>query len=165
MILSVSSSIASSKVLISLDTSGTLFSCVWILSSFSKSLIAKKRFWSSGTSPNLAATALMASSTFASNLCTSFTAFFCSARLTAFSAAFSMPVPFSAEISTTSQPKLALSFEILILSPVFSTTSIMLIAISTGIPSSNSCVLRYRFLSRLVPSMIFRMASGLSLIR
>ena len=44
-----SSSNASSRALISLDTSGTVLSCSTILSSLSRSLIAKKRFCSSGT--------------------------------------------------------------------------------------------------------------------
>ena len=36
---------------------------------------------------------------------------------------------------------------------------------SMGIPSSISCVLKYRFLSKLVPSTIFKMTSGLSPVR
>ena len=35
---------------------------------------------------------------------------------------------------------------------------LMLTAITTGMPSSVSCVVRYRFLSRFVPSIIFKIA-------
>ena len=45
---------------------------------------------------------------------------------------------FSAEISTTVQPSARLNSLVLILTPVFSTTSIILIATTTGIPSSQS---------------------------
>ena len=65
-----------------------------------------------------------------------------SVLLMAASAASATPVPFSAEISTTSQPKRADSSSVLIRSPLFLTTSIMLRAITTGMPSSVSCVVR-----------------------
>ena len=52
-----------------------------------------------------------------------------------------------------------------ILSPFLRTRSIMLTAITTGMPSSISWVVRYRLRSMLVPSMIFRMASGFSLTK
>ena len=166
IILSVSSSNASSRVLISLDTSGTDFICSLILSSFSRSLIAKNLFWASGISmPSMVPTAVIASSTLLSNSCTGVTSFFLSARLIAFSAAFWIPVPFSADISTTSHPNSLLSLSVCILSPAFSTRSIMLTAITTGIPSSMICVDRYRLRSMLVPSTMLMIASGLSLIR
>ena len=41
----------------------------------------------------------------------------------------------------------------------------MLTATTMGTPSSASCVVRYRFLSILVPSTIFSMPSGLSCTR
>ena len=81
------------------------------------------------------------------------------------SAASVTPVPFSAEISTILQPNCLLSCWVSILSPLFFTTSIMLMATTTGMPSSVSWVVKYRFRSRLEPSTMFRMASGRSLIR
>ena len=75
------------------------------------------------------------------------------------------PVPFIAEISTALQPSCFPSCAVSILSPFFLTTSIILMASTTGIPSSVSCVVKYRLRSRFVPSMIFRMASGRSPIR
>ena len=81
------------------------------------------------------------------------------------SAASITPVPFSADISTILQPNCLESSAVFILSPFFFTISIMLMAITTGIPSSVSCVVRYRFLSRLVPSIMLSTASGRSPIR
>ena len=81
------------------------------------------------------------------------------------SAAAITPSPFRAEISMTLQPSAWDSSSILILSPFLRTMSIMLMAMTTGMPSSVSWVVRYRFRSRLVPSMMFRMASGRSSIR
>ena len=45
------------------------------------------------------------------------------------------------------------------------TRSIMFTAMTTGMPSSISWVVRYRLRSMLVPSMMFRMASGFSFTR
>ena len=87
------------------------------------------------------------------------------AALTASAAACMVPCPFKAEISTTLQPSWRDNSSMLILSPFFFTTSIMLTATTTGIPSSVSCVVRYRLRSRFVPSMMFKIASGRSLIR
>ena len=64
------------------------------------------------------------------------------AAFTAASAASITPVPFRADISTISQPSWRESSLTFILSPFFFTTSIMLMAITTGIPSSVSCVVR-----------------------
>ena len=47
-------------------------------------------------------------------------------------------------------------------SPFLFTMSIMFNAMMVGMCSSNSCVVRYRFRSRLVASMMLMMASGLS---
>ena len=164
--LSVSSSNTFSISWISVLTSGTR--SIWdpILSSLSNSFIAKKRFCCSSTIPvSFSSTFLMISSASLENSCTGTTALFCRASPTAFSAAFLMPVPFNAEISTTSHPSFLLSSWIWIRSPFFSNTSIILTAITTGIPSSISCVERYRFLSIFVPSTIFKIASGRSPIR
>ncbi len=87
------------------------------------------------------------------------------ARATAFAAASSEPVPLSAEVSTTSQPSASPSFRMSITSPFLRTTSIMLMAMTVGIPSSMSCVVRYRFRSILVPSTMSIMASGFSFTR
>ena len=165
IMLSVSSSKASSRALIWADTSGVLFMAAPILSSFSSSLIAKNLFWLSSSAVSFASTSLIAFSSFASNLCTCFMGAFFFARAIAFFASSSIPVPFCAEISTTSHPRLSESFAVLIWSPLFLTISIMLIAMMTGMPSSITCVERYRFLSRFVPSMILIIASGFSLIR
>ena len=73
-----------------------------------------------------------------------------------------IPVPFRAEIVTTSQPSFFFSLSICIVSPFFSTISIMLTAMMTGIPSSRICVVRYRLRSILVPSTILMIASGFS---
>ena len=163
--LSVSSSNSFSNAAISSDTSGTLFIWSAILSSRSSSLIAKNLFCSSATSlPRRSSTLSMCCSTFSSNLWTIvFLAFFAAAM--ALADTFSRPSPFSAEISTTSQPSFLLKESMWILSPFFLTTSIMLTAITTGMPNSINCVERYRLRSRLVPSMMFRITSGRSWIR
>ena len=87
------------------------------------------------------------------------------AASTAASAASMTPVPFRAEISTIRQPSCRDSSGTLIWSPFFFTISIMLMAMTTGMPSSVSCVVKYRLRSRFVPSMMFRMASGRSVMR
>ena len=166
IILSVSSSNLSSSSLICADTSGTCFISSEILSSFSRSLIAKNLLCSSAISdPSLPSTAVITSSTSFAKLWTWGVSCFCCASATAFSAAFSIPVPFRAEIGTTSQPSFFPSLSICTLSPLLSTISIILTAMTTGIPSSMICVERYRFLSILVPSTILMIASGLSAIR
>ena len=166
MMLSVSSSKASSSSLICADTSGTLFIITPILSSLSRSLMAKKRFCPSGTlPPSFSSTALMAASTFRANSCMGAAAAFLLAAVTTFFTTASSPVPFRAEISVSSHPSLLASLSVCILSPAFSTTSIMFTAMTTGMPSSVIWVDRYRFLSILVPSTILMIASGLSLIR
>ena len=86
---------------------------------------------------------------------------FVAASMAAWAASW-MPVPLRAEISTMGQPSCRESSFVLILSPFFRTTSIILMAITTGMPSSVSWVVRYRLRSRLVPSTMFRMASGRS---
>ena len=60
----------------------------------------------------------------------------------ALSAAFVIPVPLRADISTTEQPSSFARFDVFITSPFFLTTSIILIAHTTGMPSSTSCVVR-----------------------
>ena len=151
---------------ISADTSGTFFICCAILSSRSNSLIAKNLFCSSGTSlPSLSSMDSSTFSTLVLNLCT-LAAVPTFAATTAASAAFWIPVPFNAEISTTAaQPIFSFNLSRLILSPLLLTRSIIFTAITTGIPSSISCVDRYRLRSMFVPSTIFKMASGRSAIR
>lgn len=135
IILSVSSSKASSSFLIAALTSGTLVICSVILESFSSNFMEKNLFCSSDTPRSIADTLLMASSTLSSNLWTT-ACDFLPAILTALSAASRTPVPFSAEISTTSHPRLELNFSGEILSPFLLTRSIIFTAITTGIPSS-----------------------------
>ena len=141
--LSESSSMESSTAVIMASTSGTLFISPEILSSRSKSLMAKNRFCSCGiSSPSLASILSSASSTSGSNRCTGALMVFLPAILTAFSTASFSPLPLRAEISTTSQPR---SFDrrlTSILSPFFSTRSIIFTAMTTGMPSSVICVVR-----------------------
>ena len=166
IILSVSSSNFFSNASISCETSGILDNCSAILLSRSNSLIAKNLFCSAGISANsLSSTALIVSSTSFANSCTIPALFLPCANATAFSAAFLIPVPFNAEISTTSQPNLFPSLSICIWSPLFSTKSIMLTAMTTGIPSSMICVDRYKLRSIFVPSTILMIASGFSVKR
>ena len=130
IILSVSSSNSFSRVSISAETSGTFFIRTLILSSFSRSLIAKNLFCSSTISrPSLSSTAIVLS-------------FLLSASLTAFSAASLMPVPLRADISTASHPRFFPNLARSTLSPFFSMISTMLTAMITGIPSSIICVER-----------------------
>ena len=169
MMDSASSSSSVSAALMSCSTcamtsAGTLI-LSRTLSSRSKILIAYQRCCSSGLSWTTASSiCAIACSTGPENVCigTVFVPF--AARIAA-SAASMMPVPFSAEISTISQPSSRLSSAVLILSPFLRTTSIMLMAMTTGMPSSVSCVVKYRLRSRFVPSMMFRIASGRSVIR
>ena len=166
---SASSSISSSTALISLSiwssTALSGFSCSSTLSSRSNSLMEYHLCCSSGILCTAASSiCAKACSTVPEKVCIGTVLPFFAASIAA-SAASIMPVPFSAEISTTLQPSAFESPSVLILSPFFLTTSIMLMATTTGIPSSVSCVVRYRFLSRLVPSIILRIASGRSLMR
>ncbi len=166
---SASSSISSSTDLISVSIwermSSPGFNCSNTLSSLSNSLMAYHRCCSSG-SPCTAASSICASacSTVPENVCIGTVLPFFAAS-TAASAASMVPFPFKAEISTTLHPNCLDSSAVLILSPFFSTTSIMLMATTTGMPSSVSWVVRYRFLSKFVPSMMFKIASGRSPIR
>ena len=163
IILSVSSSNSSSISLISADTFTDVFICSMILSSLSRSLIAKNLFCSSGTTPvSLFSTAPIISSALSQNSWTGVTFLWLWAMETALFAASVIPVPFRAEIVTTSQPSFFFSLSICIVSPFFSTISIMLTAMMTGIPSSRICVVRYRLRSILVPSTILMIASGFS---
>ena len=141
MILSVSSSKSSSSFLISDEQSGAFFICSMILLSFSMSLIAKNLFLFSSIS-SFALTLSIAASTVSSKLWTLAFAVFDFAAAIAFSLTSSIPVPLRAEISTTSHPRASFRFLILMESPFFFTRSIMLTAMTTGIPSSISCVER-----------------------
>ena len=66
---------------------------------------------------------------------------FFAASMAVFSSS-SMPRPLSADVSTTGQPSLADSLATSILSPFFSTRSIMFSATTTGRPRSRICVVR-----------------------
>ena len=68
-------------------------------------------------------------------------------------------------MGTTAQPSASASFFKSILSPFFSTKSIMLTATTVGMFSSRSCVVRERLRSMFVPSTMLMMASGFSLTR
>ena len=140
-------------------------SCSTALLSRSKSLIAYQRCCSSGILET-------ACSSICARVCSTGPEKVCIgtvlpvlAAWTAASAASATPVPLSAEISTILQPSWVESCAVLISSPFFFTISIILMATTTGIPSSVSCVVKYRLRSRLEPSTIFRIASGRSPIR
>ena len=169
MMDSASSSISFSAALMSSSicaiTSASMCRLSRTLSSLSKILIAYHLCCSSGMLCT-AASSMCASacSTTPAKVCIGIVLLFFAASIAA-SAASMTPLPFNAEISTILQPSCLESSSVLILSPFFLTISIMLIAITTGMPSSVSCVVRYRFLSRFVPSMMFRIASGRSPIR
>jgi len=81
------------------------------------------------------------------------------------SARYIPPLPFIALIGTILHPSCSLSSTVSIMSPFLRTKSIMLSAITTGILSSSTCVVRYRFLSRFVPSIMFIITSGFSFTR
>ena len=72
----------------------------------------------------------------------------------------SMPRPLSAEVGTIGHPSSRESLSTSILSPFFSTRSIMLRAMTTGRPSSRICVVKYRLRSRLVASIRLMTTSG-----
>ncbi len=149
---SASSSISFSAALMSSSicfcTVRSRLNCSNTLSSRSNSLMAYQR----------------CCSTVPENVCMGTVFPFFAASIAA-SAASIIPFPFRAEISTTLQPNCLDSSAVLIWSPFFSTASIMLTATTTGMPSSVSCVVKYKFLSKFVPSTRFRIASGRSLIR
>ena len=169
MMDSASSSISFSVSLICSSTDAFVFSSIFMvartLSSLSKILMAYHLFWFSAT-PSRQCSSICARqcSTGPLNVCAGMTVPLFAA-FTAPSAASIIPVSFSAEISYTGQPSVLDSCSILIVSPFLRTRSIILTAMTTGTPTSKSCVVRYKFLSRFVPSTILRMASGLSLTR
>ena len=168
MMLSESSSSFFSHASMILSISGALapsLSCSITFSSRSKTLIAYQRS-SFASTRSLSESSIFptASSVVSENLTAS--AFPCPlAALIARSAALSIPWPLSALISTTLHPRALPIFAVSMESPFFFTRSIMLTASTTGMPSSISCVVRYRFLSILVPSTMFRIASGRSFTR
>ena len=170
MILSASSSISSSHLLISDSTwvaiFSAIFNCSITFSSRSNIFMAYQRCCSSGklwsTASSICASAC---STHPVNLCLGVWTTLLLATSTALLAASITPVPFNAEISTTVQPSSLAKFLVFSLSPFFATISIIFTATTTGIPSSISWVVKYKFLSRLVPSMIFKITSGRSWIK
>ncbi len=103
-----------------------------------------------------------ACSTLPINTCNGSFVSFDNAAAMALSIKFSIPSPFNALISTTTHPKALLIFFKSISSFCFLTTSIIFKATTTGIPSSVSCVVKYKFLSMLVASTILIIASGFS---
>ncbi len=89
-----------------------------------------------------------------------FTPFF--ATSTAASISSFRPFPVLAAMGTTGAPRISESLPQSILSPLPSTSSIMFMATTMGIRVSIICMVRYRFLSMLVPSTILITASGFS---
>ena len=166
---SASSSSSSSAALMSASmcacTSSGMWSLASTLSSRSKILMAYQRCCSSGSSCTAASSMwAIACSTGPENVCIGTVLVDLAASMAA-SAAAMTPSPFRAEISTTLQPSCCESSLMLIWSPLLRTMSIMFTAMTTGMPSSVSCVVRYRLRSRFVPSTMLRMASGRSSIR
>ncbi len=169
IMLSASSSISFSAERISFSmwffTLSEILSCSIAFSSRSKSLMEYQRCCSGGRSCTVASSIwARACSTAPEKVCMGMGFPFWAAS-TASSAASVIPVLFNADMVTTLHPNALESSSVFILSPFFSTTSIIFMAITTGIPSSASWVVRYRFLSRLVPSTMFKIASGRSVIR
>ena len=167
--LSASSSSSVSAALISSSmwfiVSVGMLSFASTLSSRSKILIAYQRCCSSGMECTAASSMwAMACSTGPEKVCIGTVLVPLAARIAA-SAASMTPSPLSAEISMISQPSSRESSLTLISSPFLRTISIMLMAMTTGMPSSVSWVVRYRLRSRFVPSMMFRIASGRSVMR
>ena len=77
------------------------------------------------------------------------------------SAAFLVPSPRRAEVSTMVQPSSFVKRSISKWSPFLRTISIIFMAIATGIPISKTWVVRYRLRSILEPSTKFKIASTL----
>ena len=75
------------------------------------------------------------------------------------------PTPLLADIGTTGTLRSFLNAAKFIISPFFSTTSIILNAITMDFCSSKSCVVRYKFLSKFVASTMFIIKSGVSSIK
>ena len=142
-----------------------MFSPSMTLSSRSKTLMAYQRCCSSGIVCTTASSIwAIACSTGPEKVCIGTVLVFFAALMAA-SAASMTPVPFKAEISTILQPSSRSSSLTLMLSPFFLTRSIMFSAMTTGMPSSVSWVVRYRLRSRFVASTMFKIASGRSVIR
>ena len=147
MIDSESSSISFSTAAMSFSicafVTPSIPSCSMTLSSRSKSLIAYHLCCSSGIEWTQASSiCASACSTLPEKVCigTVFSLEF--AASIAACAASLTPLPLRADISTTLQPSCFASSLVFILSPFFSTTSIILTATATGMPSSTSCVVR-----------------------
>ena len=141
MMLSASSSISFSAATMSFSTC-CIFSLIpsfsIIFSSRSKILIANQRCFSLGIwCKHSSSICAIACSTIPLKICSGSFALVDAASIAAFTS-LSIPSFLSADISTTGQPSASESFSISILSPFFRTTSIMLIAITTGNPISRS---------------------------
>ncbi len=121
---------------------GSMFSFSMTFSSRSNTFIAYQRCCSSGRSWTIASSMwASACSTGPEKECCGTVLVDFAASIAAF-AASSTPSPLSADICTILQPIWRESSLTLILSPFFFTTSIILMAITTGMPSSVSCVVR-----------------------
>ena len=170
MMLSMSSSWAFSSCLATLSTllftPASRVSWASTLLSLSRSLTAYHLLCTSGTPAGRQfSTSPMAASTSSANRFSGACSWLVLASFTAFSTTSFRPVLLRAEVSTISQPRAAPSFLASIRSPVFFNRSLMFRAITTGIPTSSTWVVRYRFLSMLVASTRLMMASGFSFNR
>ena len=132
-----------------------------VFSSASNSLMAYQRAALGATlSPSTLSILTSASSTAASNFICDAGAFSVRAASMAALTTSSMPRPFSAEVGTMGQPSSRDRPSTSILSPFFSTRSIMFSAMTTGIPRFRIWLVRYRLRSRLVASTRLITASG-----
>ena len=161
----LSSSISVSQALMSFSMCASLsfgmFSFSMMRSSRSKILTANQRCRSSGMSCSTTSSmCASACSMLPAKRCCGMVFLPLRASCTARCAASITPSPLSAEISITGTPRWLESFAASMRSPFLRTTSIMFSATTIGIPSSASCVVRYRLRSRLVASMMLSSASG-----
>ena len=111
----------------------------YTLSSLSKSLMAYHRCWLSGRWWTvISSICAKACSTEPEYLCSFIGRFFLAVSAASLAASRVLS-SFKAEIVVTGTPSFSLNISVLILSPFFLTTSIILIAITKGIPTSSSC--------------------------
>ena len=138
-------------------------SCSTTLLSFSRTLIAYHLFSASGMLDGSSASiALTLSSTLPSKIALTVPAAWLFATLIASAITSFRPVFFSAEVSMIGQPSFLDSAFTSMLMPFFFRRSHIFKAITTGIPVSISCVVRYRLRSMLVASTKSTMTSGFS---
>ena len=160
MMLSEESSYSSSSAFMIGSASNPSLTYSEAFSSLSMTLMAAHLLSSGLRSDLIPSSALaMAPSTDGSNL------WGIGSTLEAVASAFltsSIPVPLEAVVSTTVHPSILPRLAALTEIPLAAARSIMFRIITTGVPISRSCTVRYRFLSRLEASTTLRIRSGFS---